>query len=59
MAPQKGIRYTKEEIESFVSGATGWNTPDEEAPLGVTYYDYFDANGTYLGPDDDGLEPCW
>jgi hypothetical protein len=34
---------------------TGW-TSDE---TGYNVCDYFDHNGTYNGPDDDGVEPTW
>lgn len=26
---------------------------------GYSVHDYFDSDGMYLGPDDDGVEPTW
>jgi len=46
----KGRRYDTEHLR-FV----GWTEPNE----GRNAFVYFDADGRYLGPDADGVEPLW
>lgn len=40
---------------------TGWRNPSGNHwnPEGRNVDDYFTGSGMYLGPDDDGVEPCW
>ena len=46
-----GQRY---DLDTLVPA--GWNTSDHD---GYDCWDYFDAEGTYLGPDEFGVEPFW
>ena len=40
---------------------TGWRNASGNhcEPEGRNVDDYFNPRGMYLGPDDDGVEPCW
>ena len=37
----------------------GWTGVDDPAPYAYSVEYYFDADGRYLGPDADGVEPVW
>lgn len=43
--------YTREEIDLLISSQSG------ALPVGYNAHDYFDDEGRYLGPDQDGIEP--
>lgn len=49
-------RIVVDDVESlqFVEWSNGDDTYG-----GVSYHEYFDANGIYLGADDDGVEPVF
>lgn len=50
----KGNKY-----DTTKASGIGWTTSDGEAPDGYNRWDYFDQDGIYLGPDEDGVEPLW
>ena len=35
----------------------GWRNPNELSLFGYSALDFFDEDGVYLGPDEDGIEP--
>ena len=38
---------------------TGWTDGDGSGAMGYNVWDYFDAEGRYLGPDICGIEPIF
>jgi hypothetical protein len=60
------MKYSKSEIQTLVDNCHGWNAtkPISDEDLrsytdGAYYGDYFDDEGRYLGPDDNGVEPAF
>jgi hypothetical protein len=43
---------------SILVEPSGWSNGKNEIP-GYNVSDYFRSDGTYLGPDQDGIEPTW
>lgn len=48
--------YVSVTPNGWCCGSQPW--PDTAAD-GYAVSDYFTSSGIYLGPDDDGVEPCW
>ncbi|NWG72770.1 MAG: hypothetical protein HXY23_14355 [Parvularculaceae bacterium] len=51
----KGEKY---DLSKMIEKFAGWNTTDTDL-AGYNVWDYFDFDGTYLGPDVDGIEPVF
>lgn len=51
-----GRIYSRDFIEAHF---VGWDTEDGEAPPGYNIWDFFMADGKYLGADSEGIEPLF
>lgn len=52
MKLEKGKRYDIGQLQ-----CVDWTEGDGTGHDGYNWHDYFDAGGTYLGPDPSGIEP--
>ena len=50
----KGTKYDASKLT-----CTGWTEGDGSGHDGYNVADYFTADGTYLGPDECGIEPIF
>lgn len=63
LAPRENLTvFECDGITYVIVTATGWrdargNHCDSGGRTVESYFNYY--NGEYLGPDDDGVEPCW
>lgn len=51
---EKGTTYDTSSLR-----CVGWTEGDGTGSEGYLCWNYFDASGRYLGPDENGIEPVW